>query len=113
MGELFSFRNTKQTLAVKRMQTTSCLFKAMKEESTITQAKRLFCFPSQEWWLKSARKPQRPSPSPALLTPCVFFKKKIPKNKAAPHFLQLAISLELYVYILLKKSQDIICFSVQ
>lgn len=113
MGELFSFRNTKQTLAVKRMQTTSCLFKAMKEESTITQAKRLFCFPSQEWWLKSARKPQRPSPSPALLTPCVFFKKKIPKNKAAPHFLQLAISLELYVYILLRKSQDIICFSVQ
>lgn len=72
MGELFLFRNTKQTLAVKRMQTTSCLFKAMKEESTITQAKRLFCFPSQECWLKSAHKPQRSIPSLALLMQCIF-----------------------------------------
>lgn len=39
-----------------------------------------------------------------------FFKKKNPKNKAVAHFLQLAASFELYVYILLRKFRDIICF---
>lgn len=49
----------KANISGERMQTASCLFKAIKEGSTLTQAKRLFRFPSHEFWLKSAHKPQR------------------------------------------------------